>query len=214
MNTAHSCTGTSVAFTGNTPQQIDSQWVMVSIDGGTPYKSSYMDPSPPSVRQWYQSPTLSDGKHSIAITHIASTSVDYAVVTAGPNTHVGGATLIADDGDPAITYKGSWSQSNSFTSTDSPYIGLPYGNGTHRTTSAGDSATFTFSGRSTTSWDILIVSLRQNRYRCHHLWPVYLERPWYNFRPIHAGWRLFHPRLHRHPFYAAVFKWCKATEQL
>ena len=123
---------------------------MVSIDGGTPYNSSYMDPSPPSCRQWYQSPTLHDGNHNIAITHIAATSVDFAVVTAGPSTNIVGTTLIVDDGDPAIAYQGPWSQqSNSWTSADSPYVGLPYGNGTHRTTSAGASASFTFIGRST-----------------------------------------------------------------
>lgn len=105
-----------------------------------------MGPSAPSIRQWYQSPTLSDTKHNITITHIASAAVDYAVITAGPNTNLSGVTLIVDDGDPAITYNGSWAQSNSFTSSDGPYIGLPYGNATHRTTSAGDSATFLFSG--------------------------------------------------------------------
>jgi hypothetical protein len=119
---------------------------MVSIDGGTAYKTSYMDPNPPSYRQWYQSPTLSDGTHNIAITHIAATAVDYAVITAGPQTNLAGLTLIVDDGNPVMRYTGSWSQSNSLTFSGGPYTGLPYGNTTHRTTSAGASVTVPFSG--------------------------------------------------------------------
>ncbi|KAF8221379.1 hypothetical protein L208DRAFT_1415109 [Tricholoma matsutake] len=138
--------GTAVAFFGNTPAPNDSQWVMVSIDGGTAGNTSYMDPSPPSTRQWYQSPTLPDAKHTIDITHIAATSVDYAVVTVGPQTNLAGVTLIVDDSSPDITYAGSWTRSNSFTSNGGPPIGLPYGNATHRTSSNGASATFSFTG--------------------------------------------------------------------
>jgi hypothetical protein len=107
-----------------------------------------MDPSPPSTRQWYQSPTLPDTNHTITVTHIASTSVDYAVVTAGPDTPLTGKTiLIVDDGDPSITYAGGWTQNtNMFTSSDNPVTGLPFGNATHQTTSIGASATFRFSG--------------------------------------------------------------------
>jgi hypothetical protein len=140
------CAGTSVAVTGNTPSPNDSQWVMVSIDGGSAYNTSFGDPNPPSYRQWYQSPTLSDGTHNIAITHIASAAVDYVVVGAGSKENLLGVTLIVDDGDPSIQYSGTWGSSNSFTSSDGPDIGLPYGNATHRTTSAGSSATFHFTG--------------------------------------------------------------------
>jgi hypothetical protein len=108
-----------------------------------------MDPSPPSLRQWYQSPTLPDTNHSITVTHIASTYVDYAVVTAGQNTPLTGETiLIVDDGDPSITYAGGWTQNtNMFTSSDNLVtVGLPFGNATHQTTSIGASETFRFSG--------------------------------------------------------------------
>jgi hypothetical protein len=120
---------------------------MYSIDGGAAYNSSFMDPSPPSFRQWYQSPTLSDAQHDITITQIPSTSVDYVVVTAGENTPLLDQTLIVDDSDPSITYQGSWTQNTSpLTTSYSPPVGLPFGNATHQTNSAGDSAAFGFTG--------------------------------------------------------------------
>jgi len=141
--------GTSVAFFGNTPIAEASQWALFSIDGGTPYNSSYMDPAPPSSRQWFKSPTLPDTTHTINISHIAGTSVDFVVITAGRNTPLSGERLIVDDGDPSITYSGSWTvNTNTYTSRDNPHIGLPYGNATHQTCSTDASATFRFSGTS------------------------------------------------------------------
>jgi hypothetical protein len=85
-----------------------------------------MDPSPPNVRQWYQSPTLREGQHNITVSHTPAVSVDYAVVTAGQNTPLLGQVLIVDDGDSAITYGGSWTRNtNTFSSSYGPYVGLP-----------------------------------------------------------------------------------------
>jgi hypothetical protein len=141
-------TGTSIAFIGNTPPAYDSQWSLYSIDGGSAYNSSFMDPSAPSSRQWYQSETLPDAQHNITITHIPSTSIDFVVVTAGQNTPLLGQTLIVDDTDSAIAYAGSWTQNNGmFTTNYDPFIGLPFGNSTHQTSSIGASAVFSFSGK-------------------------------------------------------------------
>lgn len=123
---------------------------MVSIDGGTPFNTSYMDPAPPSSRQWYRSPILSDSSalHNITINHIAGTSVDLIVTTAGQSTPLSGEKLIVDDDDLAsIKYDGDWTQNGAlFTANDDPKTGLPYGNSTHDTTTPGASATFQFSG--------------------------------------------------------------------
>lgn len=136
-----------MAFFGNTPNANSSQWAFVSIDGGTPYNSSYMDPAPPSSRQWLKSPVLPDTTHTINISRIAGTSVDFVVITAGQNTPLSGQRLIVDDGDPSITYSGSWTvNTNTYTSRDNPHIGLPYGNTTHQTCSTDASATYRFSG--------------------------------------------------------------------
>lgn len=136
-----------MAFFGNTPNANASQSIMVSIDGGRPYKTTYMDPAPPSSRQWYKSPTLSDATHNITITNIAGTSVDFIVTTAGQSTPLAGQKLVVDDGDSSITYNGNWGKNgNTYTSCDNPVTGLPYGNSTHQTTTSGASATFQFSG--------------------------------------------------------------------
>ena len=142
----HPSTGTSIAFLGNSPPALNSQWALFSIDGGVPYNASYMDPSPQSTRQWYQSPTLPDEKHNITITHMARTSLDFVVITAGQNTPLSGETLIVDDTDPSITYTGSWTPNNSPFEAIGPPVGIPFGNSTHRTTSIGASAIFRFSG--------------------------------------------------------------------
>ncbi|KAG6826769.1 hypothetical protein H0H92_014524 [Tricholoma furcatifolium] len=116
--------GTSIAFIGNTPPSGFSQNIYVSIDGSSAYESWYDDPSPPSSRQWYQSPMLSDGEHTISITHIAGTSIDMMMITAGPNTPLSGQQLIVDDNDEAIVYSGSWSSSSdTYTQSDMPHTG-------------------------------------------------------------------------------------------
>ncbi|RDB18334.1 hypothetical protein Hypma_000419 [Hypsizygus marmoreus] len=139
--------GTSISFFGNTPSAKASQNIFVSIDGGIPYSTSYGDPSPPTALQWYQSPLLSDSTHTIDITHLAGTSVDYMVITAGQNTPLSGETLIVDDSDSAIAYEGKWvTNVGRYTSRDNPRQGLPYGNGTHQASTSGSSATFRFAG--------------------------------------------------------------------
>ena len=142
----HPSTGTSIAFFGNSPPALESQWALFSIDGGVPYNSSYMDPSPQSSRQWYQSPTLPDAKHNITITHMARTSVDFVVITADQNTPLSGETLIVDDTDPSMTYEGDWTQNKSLFNSVGPPIGVPFQNSTHQTASVNASAIFQFSG--------------------------------------------------------------------
>jgi hypothetical protein len=69
------------------------------------------------------------------------------VITAGQDTPLLGQVLIVDDDDPFITYEGDWIRSTStFTSSDDPPVGLPFGNATHQTTSKGASAAFSFTG--------------------------------------------------------------------
>jgi len=142
----HPSTGTSIAFLGNSPPALESQWALFSIDGGVPYNASYMDPSPQSARQWYQSPTLPDAKHNITITRMTRTSLDFVVITAGQTTPLSGQTLIVDDADSSITYMGDWRHNTSPYQSIGPPVGIPFGNSTHRTTSIGASAIFRFSG--------------------------------------------------------------------
>jgi len=122
-----------------------SQSATVSIDGGAPYNIVYGG-APPSYMQWYQSPSLPDGKHTITVGHLAGTSVDYAIIKVGSNTSLSGTTVIVDDESPAITYFGGWSRSTAQFNAGTLPDGFPYGNSTHRSSNVGDSITFRFTG--------------------------------------------------------------------
>ncbi|KAG6836726.1 hypothetical protein H0H93_004389 [Arthromyces matolae] len=140
--------GVGINFHGNTPAPPATQNCLVSVDGGSQSQASYGDSSPPTSLQWYQSSQLSDSQHSINISRIAGTSVDYMVIAAGQNTPLGGETLIVDDGDSDITYSGSWTRNtNRYTSRDNPHAGVPHGGAVHQTGTTGSTATFVFSGK-------------------------------------------------------------------
>ncbi|KIM46780.1 hypothetical protein M413DRAFT_422146 [Hebeloma cylindrosporum] len=142
--------GTSIAFIGNTPENFfaESQIATVSIDGGRAYNTTYGTTAPPAYVQWYQSPTLADGKHNITISHLAGTAVDLALITVGPKTSLQGKTLIVDDDNSAIQYSGTWSSNTSPFNAGTLPDGFPVGNSTHRSTTLGDTITFRFTGES------------------------------------------------------------------
>ncbi|KAF8891349.1 hypothetical protein BD779DRAFT_198651 [Infundibulicybe gibba] len=142
--------GTAVAFYGNTPR-IGLRNATVSIDGGSSYNSSFPNPTSRSYLQWYQSPQLPEGDHTINLTNLADVSVDFIVVTAGPNTPLSGQTIIVDDSDPSIQYIGSWDRDRELFSPDSSTgnpSGFPFHNSTHRSLTEGDALTFEFTGTS------------------------------------------------------------------
>ncbi|KAF8869285.1 hypothetical protein BD779DRAFT_1654995 [Infundibulicybe gibba] len=141
--------GTSIAFIGNTPSAQQSQNVTVTIDSGASYNSSYGDPSPPNYLQWYQSPLLADGKHKITLERVVGTSLDFVVITAGPKTVFDATSkIVVDDNNPEIKYSGSWARSEDpFISSENPG-GFPFHNGTHQSSTPGDTATFKFAGSS------------------------------------------------------------------
>ena len=118
----------------------------VSIDGNHPTNTSYNDPNPPSYRQWYQSPTLTEGSHNISLNNLAGTSLDFAVVTVGNDTPLAGQIAIVDNEDPAITFKGNWHLSKESSASGQFPDGLPFHNSTHQSTTIGDSLTFQFTG--------------------------------------------------------------------
>jgi len=139
--------GTSVAFFGITPTTFDgSQILTVSIDGSQPTNTSYNDPNPPSYRQWYQSPTLTEGSHNISLGHLAGTSLDFAVVAVGENTPLAGQVAIVDNEDPAITFKGNWKRSEALFKSGQLPNGLPFHNSTQDSTTISDNLTFRFTG--------------------------------------------------------------------
>ncbi|KAF8962593.1 hypothetical protein BDZ97DRAFT_1824447 [Flammula alnicola] len=146
--------GTSIAFIGNTPTAGFSQFAIVTIDGGTAVNTSYGTVTPPAYVQWYQSPTLPDGKHTITVGHLDGTAVDMAIITVAPNTPLSNKKVFVDNNDPAIQYDGSWIENkNSFNAGTLP-DGFPVGNTTQRSVTPGDTMTFRFSGTSVAIYGI------------------------------------------------------------
>jgi hypothetical protein len=142
--------GTSAAFIGSTPPSLTSQEATVQIDNGTFFAINYDDPTPPTYKQWFTTPTLPDGNHTITIRNLYGTSIDYAVVKVGNDTSLTGQTVIVDDDSPLIQYSGQWSRNTDEFVAGSPtgsLTGCPYGNVTHHSSNAGDNFTFRFSGK-------------------------------------------------------------------
>jgi len=100
--------------------------------------------------QWFTTPTLPDGRHSIIISTMDRKAIDYAVVKVGKNTSLAGQIVVVDDDSSLIQYSGQWSwhtnDSFSFSDPDIPTY-YPYGNCTHRSSNPGDNFTFRFSGK-------------------------------------------------------------------
>ncbi|TFK35367.1 hypothetical protein BDQ12DRAFT_611854, partial [Crucibulum laeve] len=149
-----SFTGTAIAFWGNTPPAANSQSVSVKIDNGGSSDSSFNDPSPQSYRQWYKTPTLSEGSHTVSLSRIAGASMDFAIITAGRNTPLNGMKIIVDDTDSSISYDSKWSQNNDQFQPGRIPHGTPFGGSTHLTKSSGASATFKFTGTSVAVYGI------------------------------------------------------------
>ena len=64
-----------------------------------------------------------------------------------PDTLLAGTKIIVDNEDPSITYTGSWARNmDKFVSGSLP-SGLPYHNITHQSVTAGDSFSFSITGK-------------------------------------------------------------------
>jgi hypothetical protein len=109
----------------------------------------------------YDSPVLSDGKHTLTYataSQKALPSFDYLTVTAGPSTPLRGQTLAVDDSDTSIVYSGNWSTtppSSVVVDASSPL----YGNTAHWTSNIGDSFEFQFTGRPLLQRNDIILQL-------------------------------------------------------
>ncbi|KAF9474034.1 hypothetical protein BDN70DRAFT_936980 [Pholiota conissans] len=141
--------GTSITFIGITPPSTYSQTAKVSIDGESSSPITY-DSSiePPAYVQWYQSPFLTEGRHTITVNGLAGTALDMAIITVGPDTSLAGNKIFVDDNDPALQYSGSWTERTDGFNARALPDGLPVGNSTKRTTTPGDSMFFQFFGTS------------------------------------------------------------------
>ncbi|KAJ3880248.1 hypothetical protein F5051DRAFT_400383 [Lentinula edodes] len=141
--------GTSISFAGNTPSSSNSPtWFLVGIDSNSPYNVSFPNPGIlQSYTQWYQTPTLPDGLHTVNLSSIV-VNLDYAIITAGATTPLNGSTIVVDDESPEILYNGNgWKTSDSGIDIGGGWVnGLPLANTTHRTSNMGDGFSFQFAG--------------------------------------------------------------------
>ncbi|KAJ7587359.1 hypothetical protein C8J56DRAFT_78414 [Mycena floridula] len=147
--------GIAVALWGNTGPT--SQDFQVSIDNGSLYNTSTTDTSPQNWMQWYQSPVLEEGIHTIAVSGLHGTAIDLLLISPGPNTSLRGKTLLVDDSYSGIVYGGSsWREiRGSKFREDPPLPALPVQNGTHQTSTVGNSLTFSYTGTSMQLYGIL-----------------------------------------------------------
>lgn len=96
----------------------------------------------------FQSPTLSDGQHTLKLATGDLSGVpvfDYLTVNAGPSTPLDGRTLVVDDTEDDIQFKGSWS-STPPQPAQWGYSTSLYHDSAHWSSSVGDSFEFDFTG--------------------------------------------------------------------
>jgi len=118
----------------------------VTIDNQTVFSVNDSNPWPLTYGQWFQSPKLVDGFHTISANCSNGTNLDFAIVNVGTQTNLTASTIIVDNESPSIFYSGHWSRNtNKFNST-TDLGGYPYGNSTHRSSTPGDTFTFRFTG--------------------------------------------------------------------
>ncbi|KAF9061787.1 hypothetical protein BDP27DRAFT_1428554 [Rhodocollybia butyracea] len=142
--------GTTVSFTGNISSSTNSTGFFAGIDANAPYQVPYPNTSTPVYGQWYQTPILSDDRHTINLSSIV-VDLDYAIVIPGPATPLSGSTIVVDDSNTnEIVYVGhEWSQNTAPINFVGGMSGMPMGNSTHRTCTKGDGFKFQFAGANT-----------------------------------------------------------------
>ncbi|KAJ7586377.1 hypothetical protein C8J56DRAFT_748964, partial [Mycena floridula] len=98
--------------------------------------------------QWYQTPTLPQGLHTIELLLNSPMDIglDYMVVVPGPDTSLTGKNIMVDDSFSGIEYVGSWKK---VAGADIPQLNgfrLPFQNSTHQSSTVGDVLKFSLSG--------------------------------------------------------------------
>ncbi|KAF8908386.1 hypothetical protein CPB85DRAFT_790870 [Mucidula mucida] len=144
----------SIAFTGTSPPAgITSGNFSVTIDDTT--SDAQFDVSlPVQYGQWYQSPELDDGEHTITVSDLEQVGVDYALVTTtSPQDR---SDVVVDDSDSSITYSGTWSESAVLHSNTSQVLpSSSFGSGVQDGRSGNSLFSFPFNGAEVTIYLVL-----------------------------------------------------------
>ncbi|KAJ7582336.1 hypothetical protein C8J56DRAFT_1168284 [Mycena floridula] len=122
----------------------------VSLDSVKPFQATSMSDFQHTYAQWYQSPTVSEGIHSLNITNLGSNNmaVNYIAAAAGRNTALMNRTLLIDETYPSIHYGDGWNfdTNSAFFQISSGVSAMAFQNTTHQTSSPGANFTFSYTG--------------------------------------------------------------------
>ncbi|KIK66662.1 hypothetical protein GYMLUDRAFT_909571 [Collybiopsis luxurians FD-317 M1] len=148
--------GTSIAFIGGVAELGNRTSTTFDLDISLESDFHLVDSpeyppsiSPQTVFQWYTSPSLPDTSdaYNIQLSNLQQAGVDYVLIEAGANTPLTDQTILVDDNSPEIIWNGHWTNQSEFTSFDG-LVHRPNGNGTHSSSTVGDSFEFQFAGTS------------------------------------------------------------------
>jgi len=190
------CSGTSIAFIGAL-RSSSSQRPTVTIDDEMVFNTINFNDTENIYRQWFQSPTLVDGFHSVTVANCSNrTILDFAAVKVGTRSNLTQSTIIVDNESPSISYSGHWSRNTSELTSGSYFSGgYPYGNSTHRSSTPGDTFTFRFTGKLGRNFQGMLTSLLVSFFRfcyrdiCFGIWDISLVQCGRLDCNIHTGWR-------------------------
>lgn len=98
--------------------------------------------------QWYESPVLPEGSHQLDIANLHGQSIDFLLITPGPNTSLKGETVLVDDSNVDIAYDGAgWQEiRGGQRAIKDGRLAVPLDDGIHETAEVGDALQFTFFG--------------------------------------------------------------------
>ncbi|KAG6855857.1 hypothetical protein H0H87_009974 [Tephrocybe sp. NHM501043] len=109
-----------------------------------------------SYCQWWQSPPLGDGTHSIRLDGLTQTSLDFVTVSVSDTKLTAGQQIIIDDTDPLLKYNGKWYlNTDPFTVPGKKHTVVPFHNTTHQSNTIGDSVDLHFLGSSIAIYGVL-----------------------------------------------------------
>lgn len=113
--------------------------------------------NPPSYGEWYRTPALQPGEHTVIINNLPKVTLDYIIVDVDPTTAFQNTPVLVSDSDPLIKYSGNWEQDFSRFQSLQPFTFI----GDYSTRSScnpGDAFELSFSGMSAAERGLFIVA--------------------------------------------------------
>ncbi|PPR01251.1 hypothetical protein CVT24_006015 [Panaeolus cyanescens] len=159
-------TGLALIGFGGAPD-LAQRHAQITLDPGTPQVTQLPLPPLPKIydhyQQFYTSPNLTEGIHTIHFNACEWHAFDFAIARIGPNAPILGKTLLVDDSDEQVEYLGvGWYRNDSTIEGVYPGLADPILKTSHQTSSSGDMITFRFYGTAVSLWGIFSWSRISN----------------------------------------------------